>query len=132
MWSSALPLLVLAVAPPGAPGPHPREASAPAVETDAPDVQRARALFASAEQLFVQRKYAAAVVKFEEAQALRPHPSVLFNIARCREQLGEVPAALRGYREYLRQTQAEDAELRRLVSQLERTLRMRGVQQLTV
>jgi hypothetical protein len=56
----------------------------------------------------------------------------LFNIARCREELGEVPAALRGYREYIRQTRESDAELRKLVAQLERKLRERGVQQLTV
>jgi len=120
--------MVLCVAPPrpAAAGP------AVAAEEASADVQKARALFEAAQQLFARRKYAAAVVKFEEAHALRPHPSVLFNIARCREELGEVPAALRGYREYLRLTKAEDAELRRLVARLERKLRERGVQQLTV
>lgn len=126
-WLPAFPVLLLSLAPPVAtqPGPAPPEAE-PA------DVREARALFSSGQALFRRRKYAAAVVKFEEAYALRPHPAVLYNIARCREELGDVAAALRGYRGYIRQTQALDAELRRLVSQLERKLRERGVQQLTV
>ena len=103
-----------------------------AVPEDDADVLKAQVLFHSAEALFAQRRYAEAVVKFEEAQARKPHPSVLFNIARCREALGEDSAALRGFREYLRQTKDSDAELKRLVSQLERKLRKRGVQQLTV
>lgn len=130
MWLSLLPALVLSVAPPTS-GLKQKPVTT-GTESDGPEVRTARAAFQAAQALFARRKYAAAVVKFEEAYAARPHPSVLFNIARCREELGEVPAALRGYREYLRQTRESDAELRRLVAQLERKLRERGVQQLTV
>lgn len=105
-----------------------------AADRAAPEVKSARDLFEAAEKLYRQKKYAAAVVKFEEVQALRPHAVVMFNIARCREQLGEAAAALRWYREYLRVEEgAKDQEqVLQAVVRLERKLREQGVQQLTV
>ncbi|MBM4379356.1 MAG: PEGA domain-containing protein, partial [Deltaproteobacteria bacterium] len=96
-------------------------------------VKSARDLFEAAERLYRQKKYAAAVVKFEEAQAFRPHPVVMFNIARCREQLGEAAAALRWYREHLRVAEGEkdQEQVLQAVVRLERKLREQGVQQLT-
>jgi len=127
----SLLLILLAVHEPAAalPPDAPTVAGRPG-----PEVMSARNLFEVAEKLYRQKKYAAAVVKFEEVQALRPHPVVMFNIARCREQLGETAAALRWYREYLRVAEGEkdQDQVLQAVVRLERKLREQGVQQLTV
>ncbi|MHB8878490.1 MAG: tetratricopeptide repeat protein [Myxococcaceae bacterium] len=72
----------------------------------------ARKHFRAAEASFREGRLREAVAEFEAAYRARPHPSLFFNIAKCHEQLGEVGAALRNYREYLRQLpEAKDREL---------------------
>ncbi len=48
-----------------------------------------------------QGKYAEAVKKFEAAFALIPHSDLLFNIARCHEQLKDFESAIGFYEKYL-------------------------------
>ena len=95
---------------------------------------KAKETFREAKALYKQRRYAAAVAKFEQAYELNPSPVVFFNIGRCHEQLGDVGKALRAYREYLRQSpSATDADaVSTTIGNLERRLRERGVQQLLV
>jgi tetratricopeptide (TPR) repeat protein len=66
------------------------------------NTEKARAAFQAAQALYQAGRFADALTKFQEAQALKPHPVIIFNIARCHEQLGAVPQALAAYREYLR------------------------------
>ena len=66
------------------------------------DTEKARTAFSAAQQLYQASRFADALKKFEEAQALKPHPVIVFNIARCQELLGQVPQSLKSYREYLR------------------------------
>ena len=70
----------------------------------APDAntEKARAAFQAAQTLYQAGRFADALTKFQEAQALKPHPVIIFNIARCHEQLGALAEALASYREYLR------------------------------
>ena len=95
---------------------------------------KAKDAFREAKALYKERRFAAAVAKFEQAYALNPSPVVFFNIGRCHEQLGDVGKALRAYREYLRQSPgATDADaVRSTIANLERRLRESGVQQLLV
>jgi hypothetical protein len=95
---------------------------------------KAKKAFREAEDLYKERRYAAAAAKFEQAYALSPSPVVFFNIGRCHEHLGDVGKALRAYRDYLRQSPgATDADaVRSTIANLERRLRERGVQQLLV
>ena len=118
--AAALVLFLNAAAPPSAP-----------VEDDA---TKARAAFQAAEKLYNQALYAEAIGKFEEAYRLKPHPSIVFNIARSYEQLGEISKALRNYREYLKaMPAAKDKEtVTEAILNLERRLRDQGVQQLLV
>ena len=66
------------------------------------NTERAREAFGAAQKLYQASRFAEALKKFEEAQVLKPHPVIIFNIARCHELLGAFPQALHSYREYLR------------------------------
>lgn len=64
--------------------------------------EKARVAFGAAQKLYQASRFAEALKKFEEAQALKPHPVIVFNIARCHELMGNSAQALKAYREYLR------------------------------
>jgi hypothetical protein len=104
----------------------------PAASDD--NTAKARAAFQWAQKLYKEARYASAIEKFEEAYRLKPHPSILFNIGRCYEQLGEIPRALRSYRDYLKaMPDAKDKEqVTSAILNLERRLKDEGVQQLIV
>lgn len=76
------------------------DAKPPPAETE--ELAKAKALAQAAQRLYKLARYAEAIVKFEEAYAIRPHPQITFNIGRCYEQLGEIAKAMRSYRDYLR------------------------------
>lgn len=107
--------------------------SVPAADSDG-DTARARAAFQWAQKLYKEARYASAIEKFEEAYRIKPHPSILFNIGRCYEQLGEIPRALRSYRDYLKALpDAKDKEaVANAIVNLERRLKDEGVQQLMI
>lgn len=50
---------------------------------------------------FDQGRFREALGEYQRAYDLAPVPELLFNIARCREQLGETAAAIAGYEQYL-------------------------------
>lgn len=50
---------------------------------------------------FKQQRYADALAEFRRAYELAPIPEVLFNVARCHEELHDDAAAVRGYEQYL-------------------------------
>ncbi len=114
--------------------------SAPARNPAAPapgagdSTQKAKEAFQMAQRLYKEARYAEAIVKFEEANALKPSPILFYNIGKCHEQLGDVPRALRAYRDYLRL--APDAKDKDTVSDaianLARRLKEKGLQQLMV
>lgn len=122
MIAATLLIASLAAAPKAAPTPEEINAS------------RAKHAFLAAQKLYKDAKYPEAIEKFEEANRLSPHPSIIFNIARCYEQVGDVPKALRHYRDYLHATpQASDRQLVvDSIVTLERNLKERGVQQVLV
>lgn len=119
--------LALVVAAPSKPKTPP-----PAPVAD--DTKRAKEAFLAAQKLYKEARYADAIVKFEEAYAIKPSAVLFYNIGRCHEQLGDVPKALRAYRDYLRM--APDAKDKDTVSDaianLERRLKEKGLQQLLV
>jgi len=109
----------------------PPDAAAPA---SAPVDRKAKAVFSVAKKLFGQKRYAEAIVKFQEAYADTAHPVILYNIGKCHERLGDPALALRHFREYARlDPQAgSDAAVRGDLSNAERRLRESGLQQLVV
>lgn len=106
----------------------------PAAPAAADDATRAKELFKTAQRLYKEARYADAIAKFEEAYVLKPSPVIIYNIGKCHEQLGDVPKAMRSYRDYLRLS--PDAKDRDTVSDaianLERRLKEKGLQQLLV
>jgi hypothetical protein len=141
---NALSLLLVVVLSAGPKGPKPAaptpaKPDKPAAASPEPakgddDAAAARKYFTWALSLYKQARYSEAIGKFEEAYRLKPAPSIFFNIGRCYEQLGDLPRALKNYRDYLRiAPEAKDRELvTDAIANLERRLKEQGVQQVTV
>lgn len=115
----------------------PSSAMAPKVELDGPEAQakeRARRLFQQGVTAYRSGKYYEAVELFLQTQRIYPDTQLCFNIARTYENLGNASAALRYYRDYLRQADrpSDGDDVRARVRNLESQLAERGAQQLTV
>ena len=115
-----LPLAGAAAGPPAAPA------------TDQTAV--AKAHFKKGTDLYKQARYREAIEEFEAAYKAKPHGVLRYNIAQCYEKLGDIPAALRSYHDYLREVpNADDKEVvLRAVGNLEARLAATGVQQILV
>lgn len=81
---------------------------APVVATaqvDEGQLQRARARFEAGEQAYAADDYATALDAFQEAHSMMEgHPNqgmILFNIARCQDELGRAGEAVESYRRFL-------------------------------
>ncbi|MDP3232226.1 MAG: PEGA domain-containing protein [Myxococcales bacterium] len=100
----------------------------------AEDTTKAREAFLAAQTLYLAGKYKDALTKFEASLAAKPHPSTVFNIARCQDQLGDLVHAMTSYKEYLRLSpQATDAEeVVKAIASIEGRLQATGTQHLLV
>ncbi len=98
------------------------------------DIAKAKELFGAGQKFYKQGEYPDAIAKFEEANVIRPHPVIIFNIAKCYEQMGETAKSMRAYRDYLRLSpDAKDKEsVSDSIANLGRRLKDKGVQQLMV
>lgn len=110
---------------------------APKTELEGPEAEakdRARVLFQRGVAEYKGGKYYEAVELFLETQRVYPDTQLCFNIARAYENLGNQSAALRYYRDYLRQADrpSDGDEVRARIRKLEAQLAEKGVQQLTV
>lgn len=110
---------------------------APKLDLEGPEAEakeRARGLFQQGVAAYRDGKFYEAVAIFLQTQRIYPDTQLCFNIARAYENLGNGSAALRYYRDYLRQADrpSDGEEVRARVRRLEQQLAQRGVQQLTV
>jgi hypothetical protein len=105
-----------------------------AVPARADDVAEARALYRDGTQLYKAGRYREAVAAFEAAYRKKPHGAIHYNLAQCREKLGEWPAALRGYHDYLRELPdaTDRPAVLAAIQQIESKLAETGVQVLLV
>lgn len=105
-------------------------AAAPAAD----DTARAGALFRSATALYEAGKFREAAEAFEAAYRLRPHGTIHYNVAQCRDRLGEWPAALRAYSDYLREVPGatDRVAVRAAMKRIEGKLAATGVMALLV
>jgi tetratricopeptide (TPR) repeat protein len=94
----------------------------------------ARQHYNTGAQLYAQGKYSDAVDQFLAADRIAPSAALSYDIARSYEKLGETSLALRWFRDYLHRAgePADATKVRRIVESLERELRNKGVQQITV
>src|SRR5262245_35190742 len=98
-----LPLAVLtsvavALAPAAAVAADNRTAPAPAPASTTSVAQ----LNEEGAALYAVRDYRRAIEKFIQAYAVDADPNLLFNIARCYEELGEIDAAIEKYETFLK------------------------------
>ena len=105
-------------------------AAAPATDQTAV----AKAHFKKGSDLYKQARYREAIEEFEAAYKAKPHGVLRYNIAQCYEKLGDIPAALRSYHDYLREVpNADDKEVvLRAMGNLEARLAATGMQQILV
>ena len=105
-------------------------AAAPHAAAD--DVAEAKAQFRRGADLYRAGKWREAIDAFEAAYRLKPHGAIRFNVGQCRERLGEWPAALAAYEDYLREVpDAKDrAAVRASMGKIEARLAAAGVQAL--
>ena len=89
---SASLTLLGASAPALAAEPRPASAASPSLEQ----------LNEQGADLYAARDYRRAIEKFIQAYAIEPDPNLLFNIARCYEELGEADAAIEKYETFLK------------------------------
>src|SRR5436190_615806 len=68
----------------------------------ADDVADAQVKFKAGATAYREARYKEAIDLFLAANRLDPHPELIFNVGQAFEKLGDVPNALRSYREYLR------------------------------
>ncbi len=119
-------VIVLGLSSPAGAAPEPD--SSPAA------TKQAKAHFRAGTELYKQARYREAIAEFEAAYRLRPHGVIHYNLAQCHERLGDLPAALLAYHEYLRAIpDAEDrATVQAAISNLGARLAATGLQQLLV
>ncbi|MBI5532970.1 MAG: PEGA domain-containing protein [Deltaproteobacteria bacterium] len=130
-WISGVVLAVAAVSLPVTDG----LAGGPSHDKPAKNVQdEARDRLRIGVQAYKDGRYKEAIDNFLIANRLVPSPSLSFNIAKAYEKLGDEPAALMWYRDYLRQAPSapDRAEVDKRVLALQGKLRDKGVQQVTV
>jgi tetratricopeptide (TPR) repeat protein len=140
LLGQATPSLADKPAAPTPPSEGPSAASnplAPKLDLEGPEAEakdRARLLFQQGVAAYRAGKYYEAVAIFLDTQRIYPDTQLCFNVARAYENLGNGAAALRYYRDYLRQADrpSDGDEVRDRVRKLEQQLAQRGVQQVTV
>lgn len=108
---------------------HPRSALAQGDAT-----AQAKQAFAAGAQAYREARYKDAIDQFLKANRLDPHADLIFNVGQAYEKLGDVPNALRSYREYLRlKPGANDrGSVEISIKNLEARLSASGVQQVSV
>src|SRR5262245_34799172 len=94
-WVGVVPALACVTAPAFADEP-------PAPVEDAASAKaRALELFAHSEQRYQSGDFAESARLLEQAYEIFPEPVLLYNLARAREQAGEIERAIAAYEKYL-------------------------------
>lgn len=94
----------------------------------------ARLKFKAGAAAFKEGRYKDAIDLFLQANKLDPHPELILNVAQAHEKLGDVPDALRSYRDYLRLSPDADERVavEKSIVTLQQRLREKGLQQVAV
>lgn len=108
-------------------------ASSPSWAAESP-TQAARKYFKQGREYYQQARYPEAIEQFEQAYRAKPHGVIFFNLAQCYEKLGDVPNAIKHYRDYLRDIpNAEDRPtVETVIANLERRAKENAQQALVI
>lgn len=106
------------------------------VEPDVSDAakDRARSLYEKGVKAYAEGRYYEAADYFIDTDRIYPTAQLSFNVGKAYDKVGNVPGALRYYRDYLRRQPdaADRADVTVRVRALEQLLSERGLQQLSV
>lgn len=96
--------------------------------------EEAKRHFEQGKVFYKQSEYLKAIEEFQKAYSLYPHSVILYNIAQAYEKEGNIPMALRFFREYLRASpNAEDRNTVLIsIQNLEKKLQEKGIQQVGI
>lgn len=96
--------------------------------------EEAKKHFELGKAYYKQSEYTKAIDEFQKAYSLYPHSVILYNIAQAYEKEGNIPMALRYFREYLRASpNAEDKNIILIsIQNLEKKLQEKGIQQVGI
>lgn len=83
---------------------------------------QAKAAFVQGREHYAAARFAAALDAFQKANALAPHPLMVFNIAQVHEAMEDLPAAIDTYRQYLATGPSDAAAVTQKVADLEALL----------
>src|SRR4051812_20390218 len=72
--------------------------------------------------LIGQERYEDGISELEQAYAIKPHPSVLYNIARAYLSSGKIPEAIGFFKRYLASNPPDGESVEATLSHLEATL----------
>jgi hypothetical protein len=81
----------------------------PALAQDDAAKEQAKALFKQGREHFQSGRFADALTAFEQANAIKPHPLMLYNIGQVHEAMNDLPRAVETYEKFLA-SGAEDAD----------------------
>ncbi|HZS39646.1 MAG TPA: tetratricopeptide repeat protein, partial [Polyangia bacterium] len=73
----------------------------PSIAAAAPDMEAAKAHFAAGKQAFERGEYETALAEFQQANAIAPAPSLLYNMGKTYEALGRYKDAAFAFDRYL-------------------------------
>jgi tetratricopeptide (TPR) repeat protein len=101
---------------------------------DEANKEEAKKHFELGKAYYKQSEYTKAIEEFQKAYSLYAHSVILYNIAQAYEKEGNIPMALRFFREYLRASpNAEDRNTILIsIQNLEKKLQERGIQQVGI
>jgi len=96
--------------------------------------EEAKKHFELGKAYYKQSEYNKAIEEFQKAYSLYAHSVILYNIAQAYEKEGNIPMALRFFREYLRASPNADDKNIILISiqNLEKKLQEKGIQQVGI
>ena len=84
--------------------------------------KQARAFFKQGRQHYLAGQFAKALDAFEQANALRPHPLMLYNIGQVQEAMEDLSAAIATFKKYLTTSPNDADEVKAKVAELEKQL----------
>ena len=84
--------------------------------------ERAKAFFVEGRAKYAAGDFAEALDAFRQANALAPHPLMLFNIAQVFEAMEDLPAAIEQYQQYLATNPGDATAVKAKVGELQATL----------
>ncbi len=94
----------------------------PALAQDDAAKEQAKALFKQGREHFQAGRFSDALTAFEQANAIKPHPLMLYNIGQVQEALGDLPRAVETYEKFLASGTDDTADVKDRLARIRKTI----------